>query len=173
LDAGYGPLVHAEAAISCRDAASICVNNEVQIEATNKEKGEFTLRFLPLKAGQPGQHGVGFNLGKIGHPIGDPAPQGLGLKLLVTSGSPPKKPMEKKDAAKQGTGAAASPGQFRLFVLCYAIRQVSGRSRGGFFQKSGLQVRVPSVLRNGIAPRLSVAVAGRSCGPPQGPVGRS
>jgi hypothetical protein len=58
------------------DAIFAKVKDEVQIEATNKEKGEFVLRFLPLKAGQAGPHGIGFNFGKIGHPITDPAPKG-------------------------------------------------------------------------------------------------
>jgi copper chaperone CopZ len=83
------------------DAIFAKVKDEVQIETTNKEKGEFTLRFLPLKAGKPGPHGVGFNLGKIGHPIGDPAPQGLGLKLLSTASNPAKRPVVKKAAAKK------------------------------------------------------------------------
>lgn len=73
------------------DAIFAKVKDEVEITATNKEKGEFTLRFLSLKAGQPRPHGIGFNLGKIGHPLVDPPPKGLGLKILAVS-SPARKP---------------------------------------------------------------------------------
>ena len=68
------------------DAIFAKVKNEVRIEVKNREKGEFTLTFLPLPKGEPGPHGIGFNLGKIGHPIIDPPPKGLGLKM--TSANP-------------------------------------------------------------------------------------
>lgn len=71
------------------DAIFARVKDQVEIQAINKYSGEFVLRFLPLKAGTPGPHGIGFNLGKIGHPISDPPPLGLGLKIRPI---PPKKP---------------------------------------------------------------------------------
>ena len=67
------------------DALFAKLKDEVTIDCTNKEKGEFTLHFLPLKSGEPSPHGTGFNLGKIGHPIMDPPPKGLGLKLTSIS----------------------------------------------------------------------------------------
>jgi copper chaperone CopZ len=85
------------------DAVFAKVKDEVQIEAIDKEKGEFVLRFLPLKAGQAGPHGIGFNLGKIGHPLCDAAPKGLGLKMQSLPAPKPaiaKKPAAKKPAAQ-------------------------------------------------------------------------
>jgi copper chaperone CopZ len=82
------------------DAIFAKVKDEVQIEATNKEKGEFTLRFLSLVASQPGPHGIGFNLGQILHPISDPKPQGLGLKMVPVSSNAAKQPVAKKAVAK-------------------------------------------------------------------------
>jgi len=67
------------------DAIFAKVKDQVEITATNKDKGEFELHFLPLKADKPGPHGVGFNLGRIGHPIMDPPPKGLGLKMQSIS----------------------------------------------------------------------------------------
>ena len=82
------------------DAIFAKVNGEVQIEATDKEKGEFVLRFLPLKAGPAGPHGIGFNFGKIGHPLCDPAPKGLGLKMQSLPAAPRKPAVAKKPAAQ-------------------------------------------------------------------------
>jgi hypothetical protein len=79
------------------DAIFAKVKDEVRIEATDKEKGQFVLHFLPLKAGTPGPHGIGFNFGKIGHPLMDPAPKGLGLKMQsISAGATAKKPPAKK-----------------------------------------------------------------------------
>jgi copper chaperone CopZ len=64
------------------DALFAKLKDEVTIDCTNKEKGEFTLHFLPLKPSEPSPHGVGFNFGKIGHPVSDPPPKGLGLKFV-------------------------------------------------------------------------------------------
>jgi copper chaperone CopZ len=83
------------------DAIFAKVRDEVEITATNKEKGEFTLRFLPLKKGASGPHGIGFNLGKIGHPLGDPAPKGVGVKMTPVSKVAPARPATKKPAAKK------------------------------------------------------------------------
>jgi copper chaperone CopZ len=79
------------------DAIFAKVKDQVAIEATNKEKGEFTLKFLPLKPGTPGPHGIGFNMGRIGHPVIDPPPKGLGLKLVSIA------PAGLKPAAKKAT----------------------------------------------------------------------
>lgn len=74
------------------DALFAKMKDEVKIEATNREKGEFTLTFLPMKAGEAGPHGAGFNLGKIGHPLTDPEPKGLGLKMATISAGALTKP---------------------------------------------------------------------------------
>lgn len=75
------------------DAIFARVKDEAQIEATDAARGEFVLHFLPLKAGEAGPHGIGFNFGKIGHPVTDPQPKGLGLKMIAESkvaGAQPK-----------------------------------------------------------------------------------
>lgn len=86
------------------DAIFAKVKDEVQVETMSKEKGEFTLRFLPLKAGTPGPHGIGFNLGKIGHPLMDPAPKGLGLKVISISKGVAQSRTGRKSAAKSTAG---------------------------------------------------------------------
>lgn len=85
------------------DAIFAKVKDEVQIEATDKEKGEFVLRFLPLKTGKAGPHGIGFNFGKIGHPLCDPAPKGLGLKMQSLPLVAPKSGATKTPKTKQPT----------------------------------------------------------------------
>ena len=82
------------------DAIFATAKDEAQVEATNKEKGEFTLRFLPLKAGEAGPHGIGFNFGKIAHPIMDPPPKGLGLKVTAIWNAPPKSTAKKPPVKK-------------------------------------------------------------------------
>ena len=86
------------------DAIFAKVKNEVQIEATDKEQGQFTLRFLPLPAGKAGPHGIGFNFGKIGHPLSDPAPKGLGLKVMSIFKGAPQSRTLRKPAAKNAAG---------------------------------------------------------------------
>lgn len=76
---------HAEAL----DAIFAKVKDQVDIQPTNKENGEFVLRFLPLKSGK------GFNLGRIGHPIADAPPKGLGLKIISVSKPASKAPAKK------------------------------------------------------------------------------
>ena len=69
----------------------------VKVEATDKEKGEFLMCFLPLtvdaqKTGPPGWNG-----GRFGHPIHDAPPKGLGLAIsFVREGVTPAKPAAKK-----------------------------------------------------------------------------
>ena len=43
---------------------------------------EFEISFLPLTVDASKEGPQGFNGGRFGHPIGDPAPKGLGLKAL-------------------------------------------------------------------------------------------
>jgi hypothetical protein len=57
------------------------VKDLVRIEATDRAKGLFTIHFLPLKLDPSAPGGKGFNFGMLAHPIGDPAPKGLGLKI--------------------------------------------------------------------------------------------
>lgn len=83
------------------DAIFAKVKQQVQITPTDREKGEFTLRFLPLKQSPPGPHGAGFNFGRIGHPLCDPPPKGLGLKMRTISGGVAKTPATKKPAARK------------------------------------------------------------------------
>lgn len=77
------------------DAIFAKVKDQVEITPTNREKGEFTLRFLPLAEGKPV-----FNFGRIGHPLSDPPPKGLGLKMRGVSAGMAK-PAAKKPAAKK------------------------------------------------------------------------
>lgn len=60
----------------------------VSIEPIEREKGLFVIRFLPFKP-EPGKpQGMGFNFGHIAHPIADPAPKGMGLRIQpVAEGS--------------------------------------------------------------------------------------
>jgi copper chaperone CopZ len=55
----------------------------VRVEAVNKNKGEFTLHFLPLKVDAAKKAPQGWNAGKFGHPIHDEAPKGLGLPFQI------------------------------------------------------------------------------------------
>jgi copper chaperone CopZ len=66
--------------------------SQVRVECTDRTKGEFTLHFLPLKVDKTRQGPQGWNAGKFGHPIHDPAPKGLGLAFaLVKEGQAAKK----------------------------------------------------------------------------------
>jgi len=69
----------------------------VKVEATDKEKGEFLIRFLPLTLDAKKTGPQGWNAGRFGHPIHDPAPKGLGLTYsFVREGVTPAKPAAKK-----------------------------------------------------------------------------
>lgn len=69
----------------------------VKVEATNKEKGEFVINFLPLTLDAKKTGPQGWNAGRFGHPIHDPAPKGLGLAYsFVREGVTPTKPAAKK-----------------------------------------------------------------------------
>jgi hypothetical protein len=67
------------------------VETKVKIEAVDKDKGLFVVRFLPLKVDAEKKGPQGFNLGQIGHPIHDPAPKGLGLKITKVDEKPAAK----------------------------------------------------------------------------------
>lgn len=69
----------------------------VKVEATDKEKGEFLLSFLPLTVDPKKAGPQGWNAGRFGHPIHDPPPKGLGLAFsIVREGVPPARRGAKK-----------------------------------------------------------------------------
>lgn len=55
----------------------------VKVDATDKAKGEFVMSFLPLKVDASKTGPQGWNGGRFGHPIHDPAPKGLGLAFSI------------------------------------------------------------------------------------------
>jgi copper chaperone CopZ len=55
----------------------------VKVEATNKEKGEFLMSFLPLTVDPKKTGPQGWNGGRFGHPIHDAPPKGLGLAFSI------------------------------------------------------------------------------------------
>jgi copper chaperone CopZ len=65
------------------DAVFAKSKDQVKVEPTDKAKGEFVLHFLPLAVDAKKEGPQGWNAGKFGHPIGDPAPKGLGLKFVL------------------------------------------------------------------------------------------
>ncbi|MBI3880385.1 MAG: heavy-metal-associated domain-containing protein [Verrucomicrobia bacterium] len=70
----------------------------VKVEATDKAKGEFVMSFLPLTVDKSKEGPQGWNGGRFGHPIGDPAPKGLGLKFnIVREGATVAKAPAKKN----------------------------------------------------------------------------
>ncbi len=85
------------------DAIFDRVKEDVKIVLSDKEKSQFVLTFLPLKKGEAGPHGIGFNLGKIGHPISDPPPKGLGVKIVPINAGLAAKPAAKTPAGKKPT----------------------------------------------------------------------
>lgn len=74
----------------------------VSIEPIDRTKGSFVIRFLPF-APEPGKPlGMGFNFGHIAHPIIDPAPKGMALRIQQLSEGSLAKPADggKKKAKK-------------------------------------------------------------------------
>jgi copper chaperone CopZ len=68
----------------------------VKVEAEDKAKGEFVIRFLPLQLDKARTGPQGWNPGHFGHAIHDPAPKGLGLAFaLVKEGQPEPAPKKK------------------------------------------------------------------------------
>ncbi len=85
------------------DAVFARFAKHVAIEPFDKAKGLFVIRFLPFKpapAGQPLANG--FNFGHIAHPIVDPAPKGMGLRIVQSA---------EGSLAKQTATAAAKKKQ--------------------------------------------------------------
>jgi copper chaperone CopZ len=73
----------------------------VAIEPLDKAKNLFVARFLPFTPA-PGQPlGAGFNFGHIAHPIGDPAPKGLALRIQQVSEGSLARPAAAKKKAKE------------------------------------------------------------------------
>jgi hypothetical protein len=79
--------------------AKVGQQRHVKIEPTDKEKGDFTLTYLPIQPDPNDPRKVGFNYGHLGHPIHDPPPKGLGLtykQIEQPGGAPAKKGKGKK-----------------------------------------------------------------------------
>ena len=55
------------------------LNTRVHVAPVDKNKGEFSVRFLPLKVDPTVTAPQGFNGGHLHHPVSDPPPRGLGL----------------------------------------------------------------------------------------------
>jgi copper chaperone CopZ len=69
----------------------------VKVEATDKEKGEFVMCFLPLTVDPKKTGPQGWNGGRFGHPIHDAPPKGLGLAIsFVREGAPAGKAAPQK-----------------------------------------------------------------------------
>jgi copper chaperone CopZ len=83
------------------DAVFARVAKRVKVETLDREKGSFVLHFLPFTP-EPGQpQGTGFNFGHIAHPIVDPAPKGLGLRIQqIGAGTQARPAPAAKKAAK-------------------------------------------------------------------------
>ena len=56
----------------------------VNVETTDKAKGEFVIHFLPLKVDKSKEGPQGWNPGHFGHAVHDPAPKGLGLAFALS-----------------------------------------------------------------------------------------
>jgi copper chaperone CopZ len=84
------------------DAVFARVAKRVRIEPLDRAKGHFAIRFLPFTP-EPGQpQGMGFNFGHIAHPIVDPAPKGMGLRIQqVAEGSLQRTAPAAKQKAKK------------------------------------------------------------------------
>lgn len=78
------------------DAIFAKSKDQVKVVAKNREKGDFEIQFLPLKLDATKEGPQGWNAGKFGHPVGDPAPKGLGLKLLIKREGQPAPAAKKK-----------------------------------------------------------------------------
>ena len=57
------------------------LNQRVRVEPLDKTKGEFLVHFLPLTLDAAESGPQGFNGGHLHHPVSDPPPRGLGLRL--------------------------------------------------------------------------------------------
>ncbi len=73
----------------------------VTIEPLDKTRNLFVIRFLPFTATGVKPLGDGFNFGHIAHPIGDPAPKGLGLRIQQVNEGSLARPGAGKKKAKE------------------------------------------------------------------------
>ena len=64
--------------------AKLLRERHVKIDATDRQKGQFVLTYLPIKPDPAEPRKVGFNPGHLGHPIHDAPPAGMGLALRMT-----------------------------------------------------------------------------------------
>ncbi len=55
----------------------------VKVTTDDRDKGGFTVHFLPLKVDASKPTPQGWNPGHFGHPVHDPAPKGLGLAFTL------------------------------------------------------------------------------------------
>lgn len=74
------------------------VSDLVKIEPIDRDKGTFVIRFLPFKPDPKKPRGMGFNFGHIAHPIIDPPPKGMGLKIQQAAEGKPAPAAAKKKA---------------------------------------------------------------------------
>lgn len=82
------------------DAVFAKVAKLVQIEPLDRATNLFVIRFLPFRP-EPGKPmGMGFNFGHIAHPIIDPAPKGMGLRIQQVSAGSLARPAAGKKKAK-------------------------------------------------------------------------
>lgn len=82
------------------DAVFAKVAKLVQIEPLDRAKQLFVIRFLPFQP-EPGKPmGTGFNFGHIAHPIIDPAPKGMGLRIQQVNEGSLARPAAGKKKAK-------------------------------------------------------------------------
>lgn len=73
----------------------------VAIEPLDKAKNLFVIRFLPFTATAAKPMGNGFNFGHIAHPIIDPAPKGMGLRIQQVNEGSLARPAAGKKKAKE------------------------------------------------------------------------
>jgi copper chaperone CopZ len=72
------------------------LNTRVTVKPLDKNKGEFSVHFLPLKVDPNETTPQGFNGGHLHHPISDPPPRGLGLTSSYASDDDPSMSAEPK-----------------------------------------------------------------------------
>lgn len=81
--------------------AKLAEQRSVKIEAKDKEAGEFKLTYLPITPDPNDSRKVGFNYGHLGHPVHDPPPKGLGLKMTMRDVPDPAAPAKKAKSGKK------------------------------------------------------------------------
>lgn len=73
----------------------------VTIEPLDRAKNLFVIRFLPFSTTDTKPLGNGFNFGHIAHPIIDPAPKGMGLRIQQVNEGSLARPAAGKKKAKE------------------------------------------------------------------------